>query len=118
MQAAHDNEGQAYFADGLTEDIITELSKYPNLVVIARNTTFQYKGRAVDIRLVGRDLGVRYVLEGSIRRSGNQLRVISQSVDGETGANLWAERYDRTLTDVFGSGRSYPKYRMCAVRPA
>ena len=95
------NEPPNYFADGLTEDIITELSKYPDLVVIARNTTFQFKGRAVDVRAVGRDLGVRFVLEGSVRRNGNQLRVISQLVDAQTGVHLWAERYDRNLTDVF-----------------
>ena len=95
------NRRQDYFADGLTEDIITELSRYPDLVVIARNTTFQYKGRAVDVRAVGQDLGVRYVLEGSVRRNGNHLRVISQLVDVQTGVHLWAERYDRTLTDVF-----------------
>jgi len=91
---------QEYFADGITEDIITTLSKM-RLLVIARNSTFQYKGKAVDIRQVGRDLGVRHVLEGSVRREGSFVRVTAQLVDATTGAHLWSERYDRPLKDVF-----------------
>jgi adenylate cyclase len=92
---------QEYFADGITEDIITSLSYVPWLFVIARNSTFTFKGLAVDVREVGRQLGVRYVLEGSVRRAGNRLRVTGQLVDAETGAHLWAARYDGALEDVF-----------------
>jgi adenylate cyclase len=92
---------QEYFGDGVTEDIITELSRFSELVVIARTSTFQYKGKAVDIRQVGRELGVRYVLEGSIRRAGNRVRVAVQLIDTTTGAHRWAERYDREQTDDF-----------------
>jgi adenylate cyclase len=92
---------QDYFADGLVEDIITTLSKISGLVVIARNSTFSYKGRAVDVRLVARELGVRYVLEGSVRKSANRIRITAQLVDAATGAHVWAERYDRELEDIF-----------------
>ena len=92
---------QEYFADGLTEDLITALAKYRWFFVIARNSSFTYKGRAVSVGQVGRELGVRYVLEGSIRRSGNRLRVTAQLVEAETGHHLWAERYDRDLVDLF-----------------
>jgi adenylate cyclase len=92
---------QDYFSDGITEDIITELSRFFELLVIARNSSFQYKGKAVDIRQVGRELGVRYVLEGSVRRSGDRIRITAQLVDAITGAHRWAERYDRELHDVF-----------------
>jgi adenylate cyclase len=92
---------QDYFSDGISEDIITELSRFSELVVIARNSTFQYKGKAVDIRQVGRELGARYVLEGSVRRSGDHIRIAAQLVDALTGAHRWAERYDRELVDVF-----------------
>lgn len=92
---------QDYFADGLTEDIITSLASVPWLFVIARNSSFTYKGAAVDVRKVGQDLGVRYVLEGSIRRAGERLRVTGQLVDTETGAHIWADRMDGTLDDVF-----------------
>ncbi len=95
---------QEYFGDGLTEDIITELSRFRELFVIARNSTLQYKGRAVDIKRVGRDLGVRYVLEGSVRRDADTIRVTAQLVDAGNGAHLWAETYDRDLTvdSIFG----------------
>lgn len=93
--------GQDYFSDGITEDIITELSRFSELLVIARNSSFQYKGKPVDVRQVGRDLGVRYVLEGSIRRVGDRVRISAQLVDAVTGAHRWAERYDRKLEDVF-----------------
>jgi adenylate cyclase len=92
---------QEYFSDGISEDIITDLSKVGGLVVIARNSTFAYKGRHVDIRTVGRDLGVRSVLEGSIRKAGNRVRITAQLIDVPTGGHLWAERYDRDLTDIF-----------------
>jgi adenylate cyclase len=92
---------QQYFADGLTEDILTALARFTQLVVIARNSTFVYKGRAVSIADVGRDLNVRYVLEGSVRRSGERVRVTAQLIEASTSAHLWAERYDRTLTDIF-----------------
>jgi adenylate cyclase len=92
---------QGYFADGITEDIITDLSKVSGLFVIARNSSFAYKGRVPDIRQVSRELGVRYVLEGSVRRGGNRIRVNAQMIDGPTGGHLWAERYDRELEDIF-----------------
>lgn len=92
---------QEYFADGMVEDIITGLSRIKWLFVIARNSSFTYKGRAVDVMQVGRDLGVRYVLEGSVRKAGNRVRITGQLIDAEDGSHLWAERYDRDLTDVF-----------------
>jgi adenylate cyclase len=90
-----------YFVDGLVEDIITQLSHFRELFVIARNTTFQYKGKAVDVRQVGRDLGVRYVLEGSARRTEDQIRINAQLIDTTTGAHIWAGKYDERLTDIF-----------------
>jgi adenylate cyclase len=92
---------QEYFSDGITEDIITDLSKVGGLMVIARNSSFTYKGRSVDIRNVGRELGVRSVLEGSIRRAGNRVRITAQLIDAATGGHVWADRYDRDLTDIF-----------------
>ena len=92
---------QDYFSDGITEDIITELSRFSELLVIARNSSFQYKGKSVDIRQVGRELGVRYALEGSIRRAGDRIRISAQLIDATTGAHLWADRYDRKLDDTF-----------------
>src|SRR5215831_5405358 len=92
---------QDYFSDGITEDITTELSRFSELIVIACNSSFQYKGKRVDIRQVGQELGARYVLEGSVRRSGDRIRITAQLIDAETGAHRWAERYDRELHDVF-----------------
>ncbi len=92
---------QEYFSDGISEDIITDLSKIAGLTVIARNSSFTYKGRAVDVRTVGRELGVASVLEGSIRRAGQRVRITAQLIDAENGAHLWADRYDRDLTDIF-----------------
>ena len=92
---------QEYFADGITEDVITDLSKIGGLLVIARNSSFAYKGKAVDIRVVARELGVRSVLEGSIRRAGNRVRITAQLIDAETGGHLWADRFDRELSDIF-----------------
>ncbi|MGO9401254.1 MAG: adenylate/guanylate cyclase domain-containing protein [Xanthobacteraceae bacterium] len=92
---------QEYFSDGISEDIITDLSKIAGLTVIARNSSFTYKGRSIDIRTVGRELGVQSVLEGSIRRAGNRVRITAQLIDATNGAHLWADRYDRDLTDIF-----------------
>jgi len=92
---------QDYFADGIVDDLITALSRFKTFSVIARNSSFVYKGRAVDVREIGRELGVRYVLEGSIRRSGNRLRVTAQLVDASTAAHLWAQNFDGALEDVF-----------------
>jgi adenylate cyclase len=92
---------QEYFADGITEDVITDLSKVGGLLVIARNSSFAYKGKAVDIRVVARELGVRSVLEGSIRRAGNRVRITAQLIDADTGGHLWADRFDRELSDIF-----------------
>ncbi len=92
---------QEYFGDGLAEDIITALSRVRGFFVIARNSTFAYKGKSVDVRQIARDLGVRYVLEGSVRRSGDRLRVTGQLIDASSGAHVWSERYDRAVTDIF-----------------
>ena len=95
------NPSQDYFSDGLTEDIITELARMRDLHVLARNTTFQFKGQAVDIPVIGRKLQVQYVLEGSVRRSGSRVRITAQLIDVANGAHLWAERYDRKMQDIF-----------------
>ena len=95
------DEEQEYFADGITEDIITELAKWGWFPVIARNSTFAYKGRSPDIRQVAEELGARYVVEGSVRKSGNRVRITAQLIDASTGHHVWAERYDRVLEDVF-----------------
>jgi adenylate cyclase len=92
---------QEYFTDGVTEDIITELSHFHSLFVIARNSSFSYKGKSPDVRQVSRELGVRYVLEGSLRKSSNRIRVTGQLIDTFTGTHIWAERYDRVLQDIF-----------------
>ena len=92
---------QDYFADGMVEEIITALSRLRWLFVIARNSSFTYKGRAVDVKQVGRELGVRYVLEGSVRKAGNRVRITGQLIDASTGAHLWADRFDGGLTDIF-----------------
>ena len=92
---------QEFFADGLVEDILTTLSKLSGLDVIARNSSFAYKGKNLDMRQAGRELGARYVLEGSVRKAGNRIRITAQLVDAETGTHVWAERYDRALEDIF-----------------
>jgi TolB-like protein/class 3 adenylate cyclase len=92
---------QEYFSDGLTDDIITELSRFKSLFVAARNSAFQYKGKLANTQSVGRELGVRYVVEGSVRKSGNRVRVTAQLIDTATGGHLWAEHYDRDLADFF-----------------
>jgi adenylate cyclase len=92
---------QEYFADGISEDVITELSKFHSLFVIARNSSFTYRGQAIDVRKVAKDLNVRYVLEGSVRRAGTTIRVTAQLIDATSGRHVWAERYDRALVDLF-----------------
>ncbi len=92
---------QEYFADGMVEEIITALRRIRWLFVIARNSSFTYKGQAVDVKQVGRELGVRYVLEGSVRKGGNRVRITGQLIDAATGAHLWADRFDGSLEDVF-----------------
>jgi adenylate cyclase len=92
---------QEYFADGITEDLTTDLSRISGLFVVARNSAFAYKGRSVDLRTVADELGVRYLLEGSVRRSGDQIRINAQLIDGENGGHIWAERFDGTMADVF-----------------
>lgn len=108
---------QAYFADGITEDVITALSKWRNFLVIARNSAFTYKGRSVDVRQVGRELGVRYVVQGSVRRAGNRVRVGAQLIDAGTAAHVWAERYDGRLDDVFALQDSLCASIVAALQP-
>jgi len=108
---------QDYFADGISEDIITALSKLRWFFVIARNSSFTYKGRAVDIRQVGHELGVRYVLEGSVRKGGGRVRISVQLIDAETGKHLWADRYDRDLTDIFALQDEITKKVVAAIEP-
>ncbi len=109
---------QEFFADGIAEDIITALSRYPSLFVIARNSSFSFKGCAVDVKQVGRELGVRYVLEGSLRKSGNRVRVTAQLVEAETGNHVWAERYDRDLADIFAVQDEITQATTIAIAPA
>jgi adenylate cyclase len=92
---------QEYFSDGITEDIITDLSKISGLFVVARNTTFTYKGKPVNVRQVSEDLNVKFILEGSVRKAGSRVRITAQLVDGRDGGHLWADRYDRDLNDIF-----------------
>jgi adenylate cyclase len=109
---------QEFFADGIAEDIITALSRYPSLFVIARNSCLTYKGRAVDVKQVGRELGVRYVLEGSLRKSGNCIRITAQLVEAESGKHVWAERYDRDLADIFALQDEITEAVTIALAPA
>ena len=95
------DQEQEYFADGITEDIITELARNRGLFVIARNSSFTFKGTAVDVAEVGRKLGVRYVVEGSVRKAGKRVRITAQFIEATTGSHIWAERYDRDLEDIF-----------------
>ncbi|HSK41606.1 MAG TPA: tetratricopeptide repeat protein [Arenibaculum sp.] len=108
---------QDYLADGITEDIITALTRLRWLFVIARNSSFVYKGKAVDVRQVARDLGVRYVLEGSVRTAGRRVRITGQLVDAETGKHIWAERYDRDLQDIFAVQDDITERVVAAVEP-
>src|SRR5256886_1612652 len=109
---------QEYFVDGITEDIITALSKWRWFLVIARNSTFAYKGKPVGLKEVSRELGVRYVLEGSMRRAGQRVRVTSQLIDTATGTHIWAERYDRDLTDIFAVQDDIASRVAAAIEPA
>src|SRR5215471_8361100 len=109
---------QEFFADGIAEDVITALSRYPSLFVIACNSSFTYKSRAVDVKEVGRELGVRYVLEGSLRKSGNHIRVTTQLVEAETGKHIWADRYDRDLADIFAVQDEITEAVTIAIAPA
>ena len=109
---------QEYFADGIVEDIITTLSHFRWLFVIARNSTFAYKGRAVDMKQVARELGVRYVLEGSVRKAGNRIRITGQLIDAATGTHLWADRYDRDLSDIFALQDEITASVAMAIGPA
>jgi TolB-like protein/DNA-binding winged helix-turn-helix (wHTH) protein len=109
---------QEFFSDGISEDIITALSHYSSLFVIARNSCCTYKGRAVDVKQVGHELGVRYALEGSVRKAGNRIRVTAQLVEAETGIHVWAERYDRDLADVFALQDEVTQAVAIAIAPA
>jgi TolB-like protein/class 3 adenylate cyclase/Tfp pilus assembly protein PilF len=109
---------QEFFADGITEDIITALSHYPSLFVVARNSCFTYKGRAVDVKQVGCELGVRYVLEGSLRQANNRIRVTAQLVEAETGKHVWAEHYDRDLAEIFALQDEITEAVTTAIAPA
>ena len=108
---------QEYFTDGITDDIVTELARFHELFVIARNSSFSYKGKSADVRQVGRELGVRYVLEGSIRKAANRVRVTGQLVDAMTGAHIWAERYDRVLEDIFAVQEELTRSIVRAIAP-
>src|SRR5215218_6198011 len=108
---------QEYLADGISEDLITGLSRIRWLFVIARNSTFVYKGRAVDVRQVARELGVRYVLEGSVRRAGQRLRVSAQLIDAVTGGHHWAEQYDRELGDIFAIQDEMTSSVVASIQP-
>jgi TolB-like protein len=108
---------QEYFSDGITEDIITALSRLHWFFVIARNSTFSYKGKPVDVKQIGRELGVRYILEGSIRKIGNRVRITAQLINATTGAHLWAERYDRELNDIFALQDEITQSVTAAIEP-
>ena len=109
---------QEFFADGIAEDIITALSRYPSLFVIARNSSFTFKGSTVDVKQVGRELDVRYVLEGGVRKSGNRIRVTAQLVEAEAGKHVWAERYDRDVSDIFAVQDEITEAVTVAIAPA
>jgi TolB-like protein/Flp pilus assembly protein TadD len=108
---------QEYFADGISEDIITGLSKLRWFFVIARNSSFIYKGKAIDVKRVARELGVRYVLEGSVRKSGNRVRITAQLIDASTGNHIWADRYDGDLTDIFALQDEITKKVVATIEP-
>ncbi|MDP6707053.1 MAG: winged helix-turn-helix domain-containing protein [Alphaproteobacteria bacterium] len=108
---------QEYFSDGIAEDIITELSRFSWLTVIAHNSAFAYKGRAVDLKQIGQELGTRYLLEGSVRKAGNRVRVTAQLIEAATGGHIWAERYDREITDIFALQDDLTQAITVAVAP-
>ena len=109
---------QDYLADGMVEDIITGLSRIKWLFVIARNSSFAYKGKAVNVKQVGRELGVRYVLEGSVRKAANRVRITGQLIEAETDRHIWADRYDRTLDDVFAIQDELTMSVVAAIEPS
>src|SRR5438132_1450824 len=111
-------QAQEYFADGVVEDIISALSCKRWLFVIARNSSFTYKGRSVDVKQIGRELGVRYILEGSVRKAANRVRITGQLVDTATGAHLWAERFDGGLGDIFDLQDQVTESVVGAIAPA
>src|SRR6476469_649919 len=108
---------QEYFADGMVEEIITALSRFKWLFVIARNSSFTFKGRAVDIKEVGRRLGVRYVLEGSVRKASGKVRIAGQLIDAITGAHIWADRFERDLIDIFALQDEVTVAVVSAIKP-
>ena len=109
--------GQDYFADGMTEEVITALSRCTWLFVIARNSSFTYKGKTVDVRQVGRELGVRYVLEGSIRRAGGRVRFTGQLIDASSGGHIWADRFEGEMSDVFDLQDRFTESVVAAIEP-
>ena len=109
--------GQDYFADGMTEEVITALSRCTWLFVIARNSSFTYKGKTVDVRQVGRELGVRYVLEGSIRRAGGRVRFVGQLIDASSGGHIWADRFEGEMSDVFDLQDRFTESAVAAIEP-
>ena len=111
------NPEEDYFADGMAEEVITALSRCAWLFVIARNSSFTYKGKAVDVRQVGRELGVRYVLEGSVRRAGNRLRFTGQLIDCSSGAHIWADRFEGATSDVFDLQDEFTASVVAAIEP-
>jgi TolB-like protein/class 3 adenylate cyclase/Tfp pilus assembly protein PilF len=112
-----DDPDQQYFSDGITQDIITELSRFRSLLVIARNASFQYRGPSLDILLVGRELGVEYLVEGSVRRGGNRVRVTAQLIEAQTGNHLWADRFDRDLDDIFAVQDEVTRHIVTNIAP-
>ncbi len=110
------NPEEDYFSDGITEDIITDISKVSGLFVIARNSAFTYKGKSVKVQQVGRELGVRYILEGSVRKAGGQVRITAQLIDAQTGFHMWAERYDRKLAEIFAVQDEVTKKIVAALK--
>jgi adenylate cyclase len=113
-----DDAEQEYLADGISEDVISALSRYPSLFVISRNSCFTYKGRVVEIRQIGRELGVRYVLEGRLRKAGNRIRLTAQLVEAESGSHIWGERYDREIVDIFALQDEITEAVTIAIAPA
>jgi len=109
---------QEYFCDGISEDIITEMSRFRSLLVIARNSSFIYKGRAIDVRSIGKELGVHYVLEGGVRRVGGRIRLTAQLIDALTGAHLWAEKYDREVTQIFDIQEELTQRVVVSIAPS
>jgi TolB-like protein len=108
---------QEYFSDGITEDIITEVSRFRSIFVISRNSSFTYKSRAINVQDIGRDLGVRYVVEGSVRRDGNHVRVTSQLIETESGRHVWADHYDCELEDIFSLQDEITQTIAAAIEP-